>query len=86
MKLLTLLEYSLYILFTGLFLAFTGFQTSNVTFFIGLVVIYLIVHYFSKKILTKYGKIDAKVSFGKSIIGIIGAVFVTMLVLTLIYT
>jgi uncharacterized membrane protein YjjP (DUF1212 family) len=85
-KLLTLLEYSLYIFFTGLFLAFTGFKTSNIAFFIGLVVIYLLVHYFSKKILTKYGKIDAKVSFFKSIMGIIGAVFVTMLVLTLIYT
>ncbi len=86
MKLLTLLEYSLYILFMGLFMAFTGFKTTNLSFFIGLVVIYLLVHYFSKKIVTKYGKIDAKVSFFKSIMGIIGAVFITMLVLTLVYT
>lgn len=86
MKLLTLLEYSLYILFMGLFLAFTDFKTANLSFFIGLVVIYLLVHYFSKKILTKYGKIDAKVSFFKSIMGILAAVFVTMLVLTLVYT
>ncbi|MEK3805054.1 MULTISPECIES: hypothetical protein [unclassified Metabacillus] len=86
MKLLTLMEYSLYIFFTGLFLAYTGFKTSNMTFFIGLVIIYLLVHYFSKKILTRLGKIDERVSFPKTILGIIGSVFITMLILTLIYT
>lgn len=56
MRLLTLTEYCLLIFFTGFYLAVTGFTAKDIGLYIGIALIYIFSHIFSKRLLEKRGK------------------------------
>lgn len=84
MKLQTLVEYSLLIFLTGLYFAYLGFQANGLPFLIGVIVLYFISSYATKKVLSKYNMIEKKVSIFAGVITIIVAVFITMFLLNLL--
>lgn len=56
LRLLTLTEYCLLIFFTGFYLAVTGFTAKDIGLYIGIALIYIFSHIFSKRLLEKRGK------------------------------
>lgn len=84
MKLHTLIEYCLLIFLAGIYFAFLGFHSKGLTFIIGVIFLYIIVTIFTKKILTRYQLKNKKMSVLISVFSIIGAVFITMLFLTIL--
>ncbi len=60
MRLLTLMEYCLLIFFMGIYLSATGFNAKDFGLYIGLVLIYTLVHIFSKRFFTKAGQRKSK--------------------------
>ncbi|MFC0270773.1 hypothetical protein ACFFIX_04815 [Metabacillus herbersteinensis] len=84
MKLQTLVEYSLLIFLTGLYFAYLGFQANGLPFLIGVIVLYFISSYATKKVLTKYNMIEKKVSIFAGVITVIVTVFITMFLLNLL--
>ncbi|MFD2213047.1 hypothetical protein [Metabacillus endolithicus] len=86
MKLHTLIEYCLLIFFSGIYFAFLGFESSGVTFIIGVIFIYIIISLSLKRILPHYHLADKKMSILVSVLLVIGSVFITMLILTILAT
>ncbi|KRU16884.1 hypothetical protein [Bacillus pumilus] len=86
MRLLTLMEYCLLIFFMGIYLSATGFNASDFGLYIGLVLIYTLVHIFSKRFLQKRGKENHKIGLFRSVLAITGSVFASVLAIVLIVT
>lgn len=84
MKLHTLIEYCLLLFFTGIYFAFLGFHSNGLTFIIGVIFLYIIVNISMKKILPRYQLENKKISHLISVLSIIGTVFITMLLLTIL--
>ncbi|MFS0882925.1 hypothetical protein [Metabacillus niabensis] len=84
MKLHTLIEYCLLIFISGLYFAFLGFQSKGLTFIIGVIFLYIIINFSTKKFISNYVPIDKKMSILISVLMILGTVFITMLLLTLL--
>lgn len=84
MKLFTLIEYCLLIFLAGIYFAFLGFHSNGLTFIIGVILLYIIVNISIKKILPKYQLENKKISTLISVISLIGMVFITMLLLTIL--
>lgn len=86
MKLHTLIEYCLLIFFSGIYFAFLGFHSNGVTFIIGVIFIYIIITLSLKRILPRYNLENRKLPILLSVLFVIGTVFITMLILTLLAT
>ncbi|MDM5297747.1 hypothetical protein QUF51_06235 [Bacillus pumilus] len=86
MRLLTLMEYCLLIFFMGIYLSATGFTAKDFGLYIGLVLIYTLVHVFSKRFLQKHGKENVKIGLFRSVIAITGSVFASVLAILIIVT
>ncbi len=86
MKLHTLIEYCLLILFSGIYFAFLGFHSNGITFIIGVIFIYFIITLSLKRLLPRYQLENKRLPLLLSVVLIIGAVFVTMLFLTILAT
>ncbi|PMC35153.1 hypothetical protein CJ195_20385 [Bacillus sp. UMB0899] len=86
MKLHTLIEYCLLILFSGIYFAFLGFQSNGITFIIGVIFIYVIITISLKRILPHYHIENKKLSILISVALISGSVFITMFILTILAT
>ncbi|MEC0594104.1 hypothetical protein P8842_05995 [Bacillus spizizenii] len=84
MRLLTLTEYCLLIFFTGFYLAVTGFTAKDIGLYIGIALIYIFSHIFSKRLLEKRGKENKQVHLFFSVLVIIGSVFITVLCIALV--
>lgn len=84
LRLLTLTEYCLLIFFTGFYLAVTGFTAKDIGLYIGIALIYIFSHIFSKRLLEKRGKENKQVHLFFSVLAIIGSVFVTVLCIALV--
>jgi hypothetical protein len=84
MKLFTLIEYCLLIFLAGIYFAFLGFHSNGLTFIIGVILLYIIVNISIKNILPKYQLENIKISTLISVVSIIGMVFITMLLLTIL--
>ncbi|MFJ5963575.1 hypothetical protein [Bacillus sp. NPDC093026] len=86
MRLLTLMEYCLLIFFMGIYLSATGFTAKDFGLYIGLVLIYTLVHLFSKRFLQKRGKESQKIGLFQSVLTITGSVFASVLAIVIIAT
>ncbi|TXC92141.1 hypothetical protein FS935_07105 [Metabacillus litoralis] len=86
MKLQTLIEYCLLIFFSGIYFAFLGFQSNGITFIVGVIFIYIVITLSTKRILPRYGIIDKKTSILLSVSSILGTIFITMFILTILAT
>ncbi|WP_285527661.1 hypothetical protein [Bacillus altitudinis] len=86
MRLLTLMEYCLLIFFMGIYLSATGFNARDFGLYIGLVLIYTLVHIFSKRLLQKRGKDNVKIGLFRSVVAITGSVFASVLAIVIIVT
>ncbi|WP_338786708.1 hypothetical protein [Metabacillus sp. FJAT-53654] len=86
MKLHTLIEYCLLIFCSGAYFAFLGFRSNGLTFIIGVIILYIIINFSTKKILPRYHLDNKKMSVLISVLSIIGTVFITMLILTILVT
>lgn len=84
MRLLTLMEYCLLIFFMGIYLSATGFNAKDFGLYIGLVLIYTLVHIFSKRFLR--GKENQKIGLFRSVLAITGSVFASVLAIVIIVT
>ncbi|MGM0873462.1 MAG: hypothetical protein ACQEWV_01465 [Bacillota bacterium] len=84
MKLHTLIEYCLLLFLAGVYFAFLGFHSNGLTFIIGVIFLYIIVNISTRKILPRYQLENKKMSVLISVISIIGAVFITMLIVTIL--
>ncbi|WP_226665963.1 hypothetical protein [Metabacillus litoralis] len=84
MKIQTLIEYCLLIFFSGIYFAFLGFHSNGITFVVGVIFIYIVINISTKKILPRYGIIDKKPSLLFSVASILGTIFITMLLLTIL--
>lgn len=84
LRLLTLTEYCLLIFFTGFYLAVTGFTAKDIGLYIGIALIYIFSHIFSKRLLEKRGKENKQVHLFFSVLAIIGSVFITVLCIALV--
>ncbi|MDQ0231351.1 hypothetical protein [Metabacillus malikii] len=84
MKRHTLIEYCLLIFFSGIYFAFLGFQSKGFTFIIGVIFLYVLINIATKRMLPSYIQLDKKVGIWKTVSIIIGSVFLTMLVLTIL--
>ncbi|KKI93817.1 hypothetical protein WQ54_01835 [Bacillus sp. SA1-12] len=84
MKLYTLIEYCLLLILAGLYFAFLGFQSKGATFIIGVIFLYVMINIFSKRLLPRYIPENKQVSVLSCVLLIIGTVFLTMLILTLL--
>ncbi|MCY8206075.1 hypothetical protein [Bacillus subtilis] len=84
MRLLTLTEYCLLIFFTGFYLAVTCFTAKDIGLYIGIALIYIFSHIFSKRLLEKRGKENKQVHLFFSVLAIIGSVFITVLCIALV--
>lgn len=86
MKLHTIIEYCLLIFLSGIYFAFLGFQSKGVTFIIGVLFLYIIIYFATRKILPQYLPANKSMSLLISVLSIIGTVFMTMLLLTILAT
>lgn len=86
MKLQTLIEYCLLIFFSGIYFAFLGFKSNGITFIVGVIFIYIVITLSTKRILPRYGIIDKKTSILLSVSSILGTIFITMFILTILAT
>ncbi|MBM7603522.1 putative membrane protein [Metabacillus crassostreae] len=86
MKLQTLIEYCLLIFFSGIYFAFLGFQSNGITFIVGVIFIYIVITLSTKRILPRYGIVDKKTSILLSVSSILGTIFITMFILTILAT
>ncbi|MEC3606918.1 hypothetical protein ACSYGW_08120 [Bacillus glycinifermentans] len=79
MKLITLTEYCMFIFFTGVYVAVTGFTARDLGLYLGIAIIYTFVHIAAKRMLTKRGKEAADIKLFYSVLLITASVFITVL-------